>query len=171
MDLRLLPVTADLLRDLDAPAVEFWTAHRARLGDVLERARELVRQTVDFHVRVPCEPGYGSFLAVESVLDAVVGIGGFKGPPTSDGAIEIAYGTFPPFEGKGYATATAGALIALARRHPRVRLILAHTLPEPNASTRVLKKNGMTFAGEVMDPEDGRVWRWELHPRNGPSVS
>ncbi|HEX7902219.1 MAG TPA: GNAT family N-acetyltransferase [Planctomycetota bacterium] len=162
MDLRLLPVTADLLRDFDASVVEFWTAHRARLGDVHDRAREVVKQTLDFHVRVPCEPGYGGFLAVEPVLSAVVGIGGFKGPPDAGGAIEIAYGTFPPFEGKGYATATAAALIALARRHPRVRRILAHTLPEPNASTHVLKKNGLAFAGEVMDPEDGRVWRWEL---------
>lgn len=162
MDVRLLPITSDLLRDFDARAVEFWTSHRARLGEVRERAREVAKQTLDFHRRVPCDPGYGGFLAVEPALDAVVGIGGFKGPPTSDGAIEIAYGTFPPFEGKGYATATAAALIALARRHPKVRLIFAHTLPERDASCRVLEKNGLRFIGEVVDPEDGRVWRWEL---------
>ncbi len=38
---------------------------------------------------------------------------------------------------------------------------LAHTCPEPNASTRVLTKCGFRRVGEVMDPDDGLVWRWE----------
>ncbi len=37
----------------------------------------------------------------------------------------------------------------------------AHTLPAPNASTRVLAKCGFERTGEVEDPEDGLVWRWE----------
>lgn len=37
----------------------------------------------------------------------------------------------------------------------------AHTLPERNASTRVLEKCGFTLVGEVVDPDDGVVWRWE----------
>jgi hypothetical protein len=35
------------------------------------------------------------------------------------------------------------------------------TLPEENASNKALKRNGFGFAGEVDDPEDGLVWRWE----------
>ena len=35
--------------------------------------------------------------------------------------------------------------------------------PEPNASTRVLLKNGFRHCGMVVDPEDGPVWRWELN--------
>jgi hypothetical protein len=42
-----------------------------------------------------------------------------------------------------------------------VRTVIAHTLPEENASTRALRGNGFAHAGEVIDPEDGRVWRWE----------
>lgn len=53
----------------------------------------------------------------------------------------------------------AQTLIRLAVGSPEVRQIIAHTLPETNASTRVLKKVGMHFVGEVLDPEDGRVWR------------
>ena len=34
---------------------------------------------------------------------------------------------------------------------------------EANASTRVLTKCGFRHVGEVMDPEDGLVWRWEKH--------
>lgn len=155
-------MTAELQRDLDFPGMDLWTSHRLRLGENAHRVREAVSLTLEFHKKVPCEPGFGGFLCVEPVLDAVVGMGGFKGPPTSDGVIEIAYGTFPGLEGKGYATATAAALIATARRHPRVKTIIAHTLPEKNASGRVLTKNGMSFVGDVIDPEDGRVWRWEL---------
>lgn len=147
-ELRLLSITRELQRDLDAPAVEFWTAHRARLGDVAERVRELVRQTLDH--------GSEGFLVVEPTLAQVVGICGYKGPARE--VVEIAYGIFPPFEGRGYATAAAAALIA----RTKARTIVAHTLPGPNASTRVLEKNGLRFVGEVQDPEDGRVWRWEV---------
>jgi len=47
-----------------------------------------------------------------------------------------------------------------------VRLIRAHTLPEPNASTRVLQKCGFEQVGEVTDAEDGLVWRWERRPQH-----
>lgn len=157
---RLLSITPKLQRDLDAPAVEFWTSYRARLGDVADRVRELVRQTLDL-------PGEG-FLVVEPVLEQVVGICGYKGPPGPDGGVEIAYGTFPPYEGKGYATAAARELLIRARA-PRVR---AHTLPEANASIRILSKLGFTLAGEVQDPEDGPLWRWEvLTSESGSEVS
>jgi hypothetical protein len=26
----------------------------------------------------------------------------------------------------------------------------------------VLERVGMTFVGEVIDPDDGRVWRWQI---------
>jgi ribosomal-protein-alanine N-acetyltransferase len=45
-------------------------------------------------------------------------------------------------------------------------VVRAHTLPNPNASTRVLTKCGFHRVGEVIDPEDGLVWRWE---RNDPA--
>ena len=48
---------------------------------------------------------------------------------------------------------------AFSQNIPTVR---AHTLPEANASTRVLTKCGFEFVGEVTDPEDGQVWRWEI---------
>src|SRR3712207_7520999 len=35
--------------------------------------------------------------------DLVVGSCAFKGPPTADGTVEIAYYTFGPYEGQGYA--------------------------------------------------------------------
>jgi ribosomal-protein-alanine N-acetyltransferase len=92
----------------------------------------------------------------------IIGTCAFKGAPTKEKTVEIAYFTFPEFEGKGYATAMASLLIHAARSSPEVERVIAHTLPETNASTRILQKVGMQFAGEVVDPEDGRVWRWSL---------
>ena len=62
---------------------------------------------------------------------------------------------------KGYATEAATALVAHARRAAGVAVIRAHTMPEHNASARVLSKCGFVKVGELMDPEDGLIWRWE----------
>ena len=101
------------------------------------------------------------FAVVLPSVSQVIGSAGFKGALDADGMVEVAYGIVPAWEGKGCATTALGKLIAFASGDGRVRLLRAHTLPENNASTRVLTKNGFTKLGEVMDPEDGRVWRWE----------
>lgn len=105
---------------------------------------------------------WGGYLAVNSESREIVGSCAYKTPPTDDGSIEIAYFTYPGFEGRGFATMMAGRLIEVARLSRAVRRVIAHTLPETNASTRVLQKVGMDFVGEVIEPDDGRVWRWQL---------
>jgi RimJ/RimL family protein N-acetyltransferase len=49
---------------------------------------------------------------------------------------------------------------AFALADERVKTVIAHTLPENNASTHILDKIGFTFAGEIEHPEDGLIWRW-----------
>lgn len=93
--------------------------------------------------------------------DIEVGQCGFKGPPCVEGIVEIAYGVAEEYEGMGYATEAAAALVAFAFGHEEVRGVRAHTLPESNASTRVLTKCNFRKVGEVIDPEDGPVWRWD----------
>jgi RimJ/RimL family protein N-acetyltransferase len=92
---------------------------------------------------------------------SVIGSAAFKGPPDPGGCVEIAYGIVPARQGHGYATEAATALIEWAFGDARVRTVRAHTLPAPGASPRVLAKCGFAFAGEVVDPQDGPVWRWE----------
>jgi RimJ/RimL family protein N-acetyltransferase len=77
------------------------------------------------------------------------------------GADEIAYAIVPPCEGHGYATEVASALVDFAFASGPVRLVRAHTLPASNASTRVLQKCGFRHTENVVDQEDGPVWRWE----------
>jgi len=107
------------------------------------------------------DPWTHGFAVLHPADDQVIGSAGFKGPPDADGMVEVAYGIVPAWQGKGCATKTLGKLMAFAATDNRVRVFRAHTLPENNASTRVLTKNGFTKLGEVIDPEDGRVWRWE----------
>ena len=73
----------------------------------------------------------------------------------------MAYFTFPSHEGRGYATAMSRQLRNLAAAEGSVCTVRAHTLPERNASGRILTKLGFRNVGEVLDPEDGPVWRWD----------
>ena len=92
----------------------------------------------------------------------LIGICGFPGPPDSNGIAEIAYGIAPAYQGRGYATEAAKALIDFAKSDNRVTTIRAHTLPEKSASTCVLEKCGLKRIGDTVDPENGlAVWRWE----------
>ena len=110
------------------------------------------------------DPWTYGFAVMEAATQSVIGTASFKGPPDEDGVVEIAYGIVPTREGRGFATEAARALIAYASRDERVRALLAHTLPEWNASTSVLQKCGFKLVGAVDDPEDGLVWRWSRGP-------
>lgn len=121
-------------------------------------AREVLTQTVDLLTRDPRPSPWGSYLVHRD--STMVGICAFKAAPDAKGSVEIAYMTFPAFEGRGHATAMAGALFEVAAE-AGARVVIAHTLPAENASTGALKRNGFAFAGETVDPADGLVWRWE----------
>ena len=117
------------------------------------------------------DPWIHGFSLVHRDRSTVVGSAGFTGPPGDEGVVEIAYRVESEHQGKGFATEAARALVAYAFGSGRVRLVRAHTLPQPNASTRVLTKCGFRHVGEVIDPEDGRVWRWELEQPERPCPS
>ena len=109
----------------------------------------------------PIDPWIHGFLIEHRETGSEIGRCGFKGPPDSEGAVEIAYGINVEHQSKGYATEAAGALATYAFDHDEVRTVRAHTLPQANASTRVLTKCSFRNVGEVIDPDDGLVWRWE----------
>jgi [ribosomal protein S5]-alanine N-acetyltransferase len=43
-----------------------------------------------------------------------------------------------------------------------VKVVCAHTLAEENASTWVLARCGFRRVAELVDPEEGPLWRWEI---------
>jgi RimJ/RimL family protein N-acetyltransferase len=153
------------------PALEEAIAHHPQYMEALARGNwtevadivhGVVGRTLATQPISVDELHWDGYFVVDEETRELVGSCAFKAPPTADGVVEIAYFTYPSFEGRGYATQMARALVVLARRDPAIREVIAHTLPELNASSRVLAKIGMQCMGEVVDPEDGPVWRWQL---------
>jgi RimJ/RimL family protein N-acetyltransferase len=124
-----------------------------------EFARSACEMSAVWYPKVGYIPPWIGYLSV--LEGTVVGGGGFKEPP-QDGRVEIAYFTAPGFEGRGHATETARALIAIATETDPALLIAAQTLPEENASTTILRKLGFRLHGSVQHPEDGEIWEWRL---------
>jgi ribosomal-protein-alanine N-acetyltransferase len=108
------------------------------------------------------DPWKFGFAIFHTAENRIIGLCGFPGPPDCYGVAEIAYGVALAYQGKGYATEVAWALIEFASADARVTTIRAHTLPTANASTRVLEKCGFKKVAETIDPENGiAVWQWE----------
>jgi ribosomal-protein-alanine N-acetyltransferase len=159
--LRLLPIDAELVSVAESGAAAFAERYGVRVR-AFETLRSMALVPSGVHLaKHPRAAPFHLFLAVERATSEALGTCGFTFAP-ADRAVEIAYGTLPPFEGRGVAKAMAAELVAIARGSGAVDLVYAHTLCEPNASTRVLKHLGFRLAGEIVHPEDGPVWRWEL---------
>jgi len=114
------------------------------------------------HTATVADPWIDGFALVHIASNIVIGSASFKGPPDRDGVVEVAYGVVPSQQGRGYATEATRALVAYAFADNRVTIVRAHTLPWNDASGRVLTKCGFMRVGQLTDPEDGPVWRWEI---------
>ena len=95
--------------------------------------------------------GWGIWLILDPAAQLLVGDIGFKGPPDELDTVEIGYSILPAFQGRGYATEAAQALIEWGRAQPGVRRIVANCLADNAASIRVLQKAGMRQSGRDRD--------------------
>jgi RimJ/RimL family protein N-acetyltransferase len=120
--------------------------------EALEYARKGLAEGLD--------PNWSTHLIIDPAAGELVGLGGFKGPPVA-GEVEIGYGVAPERQGRGHATAAVRWLTETAFARG-VEVVIAHTLAEVNASTTVLQRCGMKKVGELIDPDDGPIWRWEV---------
>ena len=105
---------------------------------------------------------WGSLFFIEREVSTLVGFGGFKGPPSPDGVVEIGYAIAPVFRGQGLATDAVTQMVQRAFGDAAVRAVEAHTLGHDNPSTRVLQKTGFRKIAEMEDPDDGTIWQWRL---------
>ncbi len=116
--------------EYDRPAIEYF---RARLSEN------------------PLSTGWYGWYAIlrasKTERAALVGAGGFFGPPTSDWVVEIGYSIVPSFQGRGYATELVRALVKHAFSTGNVKRIIARTTPENVASIKVLVKSGFRLSG------------------------
>jgi RimJ/RimL family protein N-acetyltransferase len=83
----------------------------------------------------------------------------FVGEPDPNGEIEIGYGTYEEFRGKGFMTEAVGRILQWAKEQPKVRSVFAATTKDNVASYSILEKNGFTHIGEV---DDMLSWKIEL---------
>jgi RimJ/RimL family protein N-acetyltransferase len=157
--LEFIPATRKTLELLASEPEEFAAQFKIRLHDA---ALPVAEHSLAFLKSFPYEtrPRHLGYLVVDGDSHQLVGTCSFKGPP-SEGAVEIAYYTFEGFEGCGIATAMARFLIEQAAAMPAITKVIAHTLPESNASTRVLEKADMTLA-DIGEEDGTAVWRWEM---------
>lgn len=79
------------------------------------------------------------------------------GEPNSKGEIEIGYGTYDEFQGKGYMTEIVGGIIEWAKKQIIVQAITASTDKTNTASFKVLEKNNFTKIGEAET-----LFHWKL---------
>jgi len=149
--LRLIPI--DRSGTLEEPIAAFPDA-----------ARTVCAATVALYEAVGFVPPWIGYLGI--VDGQVIGTCAFKAPVNAN-RVEIAYFTFPEFEGRGFATRMAQELVSLAHGASPGVLMVAQTLPEENASTTILRRLGFQFAGPVQHPEDGLVWEWQLQTQAG----
>jgi len=83
---------------------------------------------------------------------ALVGAGGYFGPPTADGTVEIGYSVLPEFQRRGYASEMVRGLVHHVFTLPEVKRVIAHTTMENPASIKVLLNSEFCDAGPGTEP-------------------
>jgi RimJ/RimL family protein N-acetyltransferase len=93
----------------------------------------------------------------------LIGNGGYKGAPTSDGTVEIGYSIVESYQRKGLGSEAARGLVDHAFRDPSVKRVIAETFPHLVPSIGVLMKNGFHLTG--LGSEEGAI-QFELKRKN-----
>jgi ribosomal-protein-alanine N-acetyltransferase len=144
---------------VSAPGFPRLTLTLIPLTDVRQPAELLARIPKELHALASRAKPWTSYVAFTQA-GVAVGTCAYKGEPNPRKEVEIAYMTFPELEARGYGTAMSRSLIEIASTSKAVEHVIAQTLREENASVRICRSLGFRFDGEVVDPEDGIVWRW-----------
>lgn len=98
---------------------------------------------------------YGWYAIRQATVDhpaTLVASGGYFGPPSADGTVELGYSVVPEWRGHGYATELVNALSTRAFNVPEVRRILAEANVANAASIAVLERCGFRRVGAGHEP-------------------
>ena len=117
------------------------------------------------------EKDWWSYLPILKSENRLIGLCGYKGSPDENGMVEIGYEIKNDYHNKGFATEIANALIEDAFKNEKITYILAHTLGQDNASTKVLKKCGFEKVQDIENSELGTIWKWELKREQYKSIN
>ncbi|WP_052496648.1 GNAT family N-acetyltransferase [Pedobacter lusitanus] len=109
------------------------------------------------------ESGYQNYLystlwtIITKDCNHIIGDLCFIGEPNYEGEIEIGYGTYERFQGKGYMKEAISGMIAWAAEQDKVKSIIAHTLKSNQASYMLLIKNNFRQIDEMEF-----LYKWEI---------
>jgi ribosomal-protein-alanine N-acetyltransferase len=73
----------------------------------------------------------------------------FKGDPDPYGEIEIGYGTYPEYQGKGYMTEAINGMMSWAANQKDLKTVVAETEKNNEASIRILEYNDFVKYDQV----------------------
>lgn len=90
---------------------------------------------------------------------ALVGAGGYFGPPDAEGIVEIGYSVLPEWRRMGYASELVRALLERAFGQAQVTKVIAHTTEANPASIGVLLRCGFVAVGAGQEAD---TLRFEL---------
>lgn len=144
---------SQLSKRINVIVPEDWSAFGARA----------LKHSLDKLISSEDEKGWWSYLPINKADNKLIGLCGYKGKPSEKGEVEIGYEIKAEYRNKGLATELAKALIENAFNFKPVSTILAHTLGEINASTKVLSKCGFQKIEEIEGTDHGTLWKWELN--------
>lgn len=162
-NLKLIPCNTDILKaatqgneilakKLNAKVQDNWTEFGV---GALQYSLDRLSESED-------EKDWWTYFPIYKQDNKLIGSGGYKGKPTNEGTVELGYEIAPDYRNRGLATEMTIGLIENAFKDERVKSIIAHTLGQNNASTKVLQKCGFKKVEEINDPDDGLIWKWEL---------
>lgn len=157
MNIALIPIEPVAPQSTTDEAFDL-SATPAHLVSLIE---QVIAAQIALYARTNATAPWIGYFARRADTGAILGSCSFVGPP-KDGQVEIAYFTFPDFEGRGVARQAASLLIDKAKQSGAVSIVYAHTLPTEGASTRILTRLGFTQTGLAHDDDAGTVWRWDL---------
>ncbi|GAB3639204.1 hypothetical protein GCM10027422_47950 [Hymenobacter arcticus] len=81
----------------------------------------------------------------------LVGAGGFMGPPTREGTVEINYSIAVDWQGQGLGTELVSGLVQQAAATGMVQRLVAHARANNPASQQALLHNGFVLVGPGPD--------------------
>ncbi len=141
---------AALARALGVGVPDEWPPELFEPND-LERMRKLLTE--------PANAGWAIYYLIQRDPRHLVGIAGFAGAASREGAVEVGYSILRPHRRRGYASEALAALVVFAFGHAGVERVTALTLPELGASIGVLERGGFALVGA--DPHSTTL-RYEL---------
>jgi RimJ/RimL family protein N-acetyltransferase len=130
-----------------APLFELWGNQEAMrfvrpASASVDEVRERLDQILEWN-----RSGWGLWALVEREDGRLAGTVGLFPLACEGPEIELAYHVVPSRWGRGYATEAGAALLEAAWRETDLDHVVAIAFPENRASTRVMKKLGMTYEG------------------------